>query len=559
MSSDPPDSSDDDDDDAATATSKAIAALAAAAGGARPSGIPLHMAATAKMPTKSNVPNSRSMPSLGLAMAGLTGGGGGLLGGIGGGMVGGGTDGGKGGMTPPKPGGPPPGLSLGLGGGLKLDLSKLNKQAAPVDWNERPDEDGRQPPTPTALIVERLKAAAAAKAAGEEDGGGDGPGGGAAGAGRGPVGTAAAGGGGLGGSTAGSGGAGGGGGGVGGSSGLTHSTSLPDTRLAGRADLNISEALQKMSIQELSVALSHHSTNRSLLATASWAVDVSEIKFGRRLGAGAYGEVYEADWRRSRVAVKRLLHAHPLEEKGVKQFFAEMDILSNARHDNIVRFLGGCVQPDNLCILFEFCPQSLYDLLRKTEQPLALEQILSLARQVALGIYYLHCCKPPVLHLDLKSANVLLDRHGHAKVCDFGLAHLKLGNDVRTERMGSPMWTAPEVLKGEARNEKADTYSYGMLLYELLTRQLPYGGYAAAQVVMGVITNLLPRPELPPDARHYPPALEALMQECWAFEAEKRPDFAKILDKIERCAKEEGMPFADASESSPLKSARGGS
>ncbi|KAL3912691.1 MAG: hypothetical protein SGPRY_008248, partial [Prymnesium sp.] len=64
---------------------------------------------------------------------------------------------------------------------------------------------------------------------------------------------------------------------------------------------------------------------------------------------------------------------------------------------------------------------------------------------VALGIFYLHSCKPPVLHLDLKSANVLLDDSGKAKVCDFGLAHLKLGSGVQTHRMGSPMWTAPEV------------------------------------------------------------------------------------------------------------------
>ena len=264
------------------------------------------------------------------------------------------------------------------------------------------------------------------------------------------------------------------------------------------------------------------------------------------LGAGAYGEVYEGTWRRSRVAVKRLLTAHPLEERGVKEFFAEMEILANARHDNIVRFLGGCVQPDNLCILFEFCPQSLYDLLRRADAPLELQRVLMISRQVALGVYYLHCCKPPVLHLDLKSANVLLDGHGIAKVCDFGLAHLKLGADVRTDRMGSPMWTSPEVLKGEARNEKADTYSYGMLLFELLTRQLPYGGYAAAQVVMGVITNMLPRPELPADAQHYPSKLADLMRECWQFEHARRPDFAGVLDQLERVAREEGLPFADA-------------
>ena len=92
---------------------------------------------------------------------------------------------------------------------------------------------------------------------------------------------------------------------------------------------------------------------------------------------------------------------------------------------------------------------------------------------MALGLYYLHSYKPPVLHLDLKSANVLLDEAGTAKVCDFGLAKLKQeGSAVLTQRMGSPMWTAPEVLKGEARDETADTYSFGMLLFELMSREL---------------------------------------------------------------------------------------
>ena len=89
------------------------------------------------------------------------------------------------------------------------------------------------------------------------------------------------------------------------------------------------------------------------------------------------------------------------------------------------------------------------------KQHLAMEYALSAIQQIGLGIFYLHQCTLPVLHLDLKSANVLLDEHGTAKVCDFGLAHLKLGSGVNTARHGSPSWTAPEVLKGEARDEKA--------------------------------------------------------------------------------------------------------
>jgi len=383
-------------------------------------------------------------------------------------------------------------LPPAFGGKMKLDLSKLEVQP-PV--GDRPDSAARMPPTPTAAVVAQIHAM---KAGAVDGGAGD--------AGSPPK--------------------------------LSGSKSTP-------ALANLGKALMNMSISELSEALS--SSSRSLLGGASWAVDVSEITFGRRLGAGAYGEVYEAEWRRSRVAVKRLLTGGrwQLEESTIRQFFTEMEILSNARHDHIVKFLGGCVQPDNLCILFEFCPQSLYDLLSRATEPLKPSQVMRIAYQVALGIFYLHSCKPPVLHLDLKSANVLLDEYGKAKVCDFGLARLKLGSGVLTQRMGSPMWTAPEVLRGEERDETADTYSYGMLLYELMTRRVPYHDHESAQVMVGVITNLLPQPHLPEECvQLYPEGLRNLMCQCWGRVPKERPHFDKILDALESVARNENVRLA---------------
>ena len=419
-------------------------------------------------------------------------------------------------------GGARPGLGLGMGlrlGGasLKLDLRSLS---VPEVVGDRPDEVGRAPPTPTAAIVERLRAEATALAGHQ----------------------------------------------AGHQAAMSPAAAMPPA--AAMAGPSLTRALSEMSVADISSALA--ATNRSLLSGmgASWAVDASEIRFRERLGAGAYGEVFAAEWRRSRVAVKRLLCT--VDDRSVQQFYTEMEILANARHDNIVRFLGGCVQPDSLCILLEFCPRSLYDLLRQSQEALPLSQVLRTARQVAGGLYYLHCCTPPVrrldlrptsptplsppshspltplsppsqvLHLDLKSANVLLDEHGVAKVCDFGLAHLKLGSGVNTSRHGSPSWTAPEVLKGEARDEKADTYSYGMLLFELMTRELPFNNVSPAQVVMGVITNLLPRPTLP-NAKEWPEALRELMERCWQHAPGDRPAFGAILDTIERIAEDAGV------------------
>ena len=141
-----------------------------------------------------------------------------------------------------------------------------------------------------------------------------------------------------------------------------------------------------------------------------WAIRRSDFKVNERLGAGAYGEVWAGSWRRNDVAVKLLTRGSGSgdADKGKQDFLREMQLLSELRHPNIVRFLGACLDMQHMCILFELCPGSLYDLLHKSEDPLPDPPILvKLMREVALGIYYLHAFDPPVLHLDLKSANVL--------------------------------------------------------------------------------------------------------------------------------------------------------
>ena len=206
--------------------------------------------------------------------------------------------------------------------------------------------------------------------------------------------------------------------------------------------------------------------------------------------------------------------------------------MSNLRHPHIVRFLGACLEPLQMSILFELCATSLYGVLHVQKQPLQLEYALSLIRQIGLGIFYLHQCKQPVLHLDLKSANVLLDEHGVAKVADFGLSHIKKETAVITARMGSPQWTAPEILRGQPHDESADTYSFGVLLYEIMAAKLPYEGVDTFQVVMGVITKMLPRPELPSECE-FPQLIQELMRACWREVPAERPRFNNILDKAD--------------------------
>ncbi|KAL3902432.1 MAG: hypothetical protein SGPRY_012071, partial [Prymnesium sp.] len=262
----------------------------------------------------------------------------------------------------------------------------------------------------------------------------------------------------------------------------------------------------------------------------AWELDFSEITLGTRIGSGAFGEVYEASWRRSTIAVKRLL-CQRLTESATAEFRAEMELMSNLRHPNVVRFLGACIEPLQMSILFELCASSLHHRLHRGGR-LPMEFALSITRQTALGMFYLHECKLPVLHLDLKSANVLLDEHGVAKLSDFGLSHVKAQTAIITSRMGSPQWTAPEILRGEPHDESADTYSFGVLLYEIMAQKLPYAGVDTFQVVMGVITKMIARPELPADCA-YPQQLQELMRQCWAELPPLRPRFCRILDVID--------------------------
>lgn len=143
----------------------------------------------------------------------------------------------------------------------------------------------------------------------------------------------------------------------------------------------------------------------------------------------------------------------------------------------------------------------------------------------ARGMAYLHSGNPPVLHRDLKSANLLLDESYTTKVCDFGLSRVKAQERSMTGNCGTVQWMAPEVLANQSYNEKADVYSFGIILWELLSRECPYDGMTAIQCALAVL-NRDKRPEIP---KWCPPALHALIKSCAKKEAEHRPSFAQIL------------------------------
>ena len=162
----------------------------------------------------------------------------------------------------------------------------------------------------------------------------------------------------------------------------------------------------------------------------SWHVEPWEIEFDRRdrAGRGGFGEVFQGCWAGQPTAVKEVRDANPTDGD-VSDFILEISLLSRLSHPNIIRFWRGCVDlrggHRTLLLVTEWMDRGvLSQLLHESQEPnLKTGEIHVLATGIGLGIQYLHHVK--ILHLDLKSPNVLLNSYWQPKLCDFGLAKLR--------------------------------------------------------------------------------------------------------------------------------------
>ncbi|MBA0625166.1 hypothetical protein Gotri_011601 [Gossypium trilobum] len=220
-----------------------------------------------------------------------------------------------------------------------------------------------------------------------------------------------------------------------------------------------------------------------------------------------------------------------------KEFLREVAIMKRLRHPNIVLFMGAVTQPPNLSIVTEYLSRgSLFRLLHKpgVREVLDERRRLSMAYDVAKGMNYLHRHNPPIVHRDLKSPNLLVDKKYTVKVCDFGLSRLKANTFLSSKSAaGTPEWMAPEVLRDEPSNEKSDVYSFGVILWELATLQQPWGNLNPAQVVAAVGFRGK-RLDIPRDLN---PQVAAIIEDCWANEPWKRPSFSNIMERLKSLIK----------------------
>ncbi|KAJ7958906.1 Protein kinase superfamily protein [Quillaja saponaria] len=258
-----------------------------------------------------------------------------------------------------------------------------------------------------------------------------------------------------------------------------------------------------------------------------------ELHIKEQVGAGSFGTVHRAEWHGSDVAVK-VLTVQDFHDDQLKEFLREVAIMKRVRHPNVVLFMGAVTKCPHLSIVTEYLPRgSLYRVIHRPASGEILDQRkrLRMALDVAKGINYLHCLNPAIVHWDLKSPNLLVDKNWTIKVCDFGLSRFKVNTFMSSKPVaGTPEWMAPEFLRGEPSNEKSDVYSFGIILWELVTMQQPWSGLSHAQVV-GAVAFQNRRLTIPPNVS---PVLASLIESCWADDPAQRPSFASIVDTLKK-------------------------
>ncbi|CAI5746266.1 unnamed protein product [Peronospora destructor] len=266
--------------------------------------------------------------------------------------------------------------------------------------------------------------------------------------------------------------------------------------------------------------------SKARVTTYSQNINFNEITLGRMIGEGAFGKVHEGKWRGKSVAVK-LLICQELRSDILNEFQSEVEIMSVLRHPNICRLLGACMEPPHRALVVELLQRgSLWGVLRMNRKSIDQEMRSRFIYDTAKGMSYLHHFERPILHRDLKSPNLLVDKNFNIKLSDFGLARVKAHVQTMTGNCGTVQWMAPEVLGNQKYTEKADVFSFGIVIWEIVTGECPYDGMSQIQAALGVLNRNL-RPNIPRDC---PPFFSRLMKACWNRQPELRPSFPHIVN-----------------------------
>ncbi|KAK4568589.1 hypothetical protein RGQ29_004130 [Quercus rubra] len=225
-----------------------------------------------------------------------------------------------------------------------------------------------------------------------------------------------------------------------------------------------------------------------------WSADMSQLFIGNKFASGRHSRIYRGIYKQRDVAIK--LISQPEEDENLasmleNQFISEVALLFRLRHPNIITFFAACKKAPVFCIITEYLAGgSLRKYLHHQEpHSVPLNLVLKLALDIARGMQYLH--SQGILHRDLKSENLLLGEDMCVKVADFGISCLESQCGSTKGFTGTYRWMAPEMIKEKHHTKKVDVYSFGIVLWELLTALIPFDNMTPEQAAFAVSQKCL--------------------------------------------------------------------
>ncbi|XP_068652736.1 RAF-like serine/threonine-protein kinase PRAF [Aristolochia californica] len=329
----------------------------------------------------------------------------------------------------------------------------------------------------------------------------------------------------------------------------------------GSIPLNLEENLPVESVEE--IEFSHNGdevqkqdvktkfvekSNPSLLFTGDIGrlqiIKNNDLEELRELGSGTFGTIYHGKWRGTDVAIKRIndrcFAGKPSEQERLRADFRnEACKLADLHHPNVVAFYGVVLDGPGgtVATVTEYMVNgSLRSALQRNDRILDRRKQLLIAMDVAFGMEYLH--GKNIVHFDLKSDNLLVNlrdpQHPICKVGDLGLSKVKCQTLISGGVRGTLPWMAPELLNGSSSlvSDKVDVFSFGIVMWELLTGEEPFADLHYGAIIGGIVSNTL-RPPVPESCD---PEWKSLMEKCWAAEPSERPSFKEIACKLRSMA-----------------------
>ena len=261
----------------------------------------------------------------------------------------------------------------------------------------------------------------------------------------------------------------------------------------------------------------------------SWKVNYKEVTLTKQeLGRGGWGVIWIGEFRGQKVAVKQM-HELIVSPEFIQLLNREIGIMAQLRHPNLLQFIGAILDhpSGNPMIITEIMDISLRGAYEKKQlSPVPVSICLSIMRDVAVGLNYLHCLPDPIIHRDVSSANVLLESKGpgkwKTKISDFGSA--KLARSAVTKAPGATVYSAPEALQSvtvvnkKKQTTKMDIFSYGVLFCEAMNCQFPDED---------IFQNLLKQ------TKASSPSIHQLILQCISEDTEHRPTMKQIIQQLD--------------------------